>query len=86
MRENQSQLARSNRCASVSIPYWDLNGPSKMLSEILRRSFGLSRLSVKPGFSQIDITLDSAQGLVADYFVIAQSNYGLAFCFQGLAR
>ncbi len=46
----------------------------------------VSRLSVKPGFSQIDITLDSAQGLVADYFVIAQSNYGLAFCFQGLAR
>jgi hypothetical protein len=44
-----------------------------------------SRWSLDPGFSQVDVTLDSAQGLIADYFVIAQADYGLAFCFQRLA-
>ncbi|SRR6266487_2754585 len=39
-----------------------------------------SRGPLKPGFSQINITLDSAQGLVIDGLFVAQLDHGVAFC------
>ncbi len=38
-----------------------------------------SRWPLEPGFGQINITLDSAQGLVVDGFFVAQLNHGVAF-------
>ena len=39
-----------------------------------------SRWALKPSFGEINITLDSAQGLVVDRFFVAQFDYGVAFC------
>jgi hypothetical protein len=39
-----------------------------------------SRWALKPGFGQIDITLDSAQGLIVDGLFVAQLDHGVAFC------
>jgi hypothetical protein len=38
----------------------------------------LSR-TLKPGFGQINVTLDSAQGLVVNGFFVAQFDHGVAF-------
>ncbi len=46
----------------------------------LNSSPRFSRWPRKPGFGQINITLDSAQGLVVDGFFIAQFDHGVAFC------
>jgi len=35
---------------------------------------------LKAGFGQIDITLDTAQGLIDDGLLVAQLNHGVAFC------
>jgi hypothetical protein len=37
------------------------------------------RRPLKPGFSQINITLDSPQGLVVDSLFVAQSDHGITF-------
>src|SRR6266480_29959 len=38
------------------------------------------RWPLKPGFGQINITLDSAQGLIVDGLFVAQLDRGVAFC------
>ena len=48
-----------------------------------------SRWRLKPGFGQIDITLDSAQGLVVDGLFVAQFDHGVASkssSFAGVIR
>ena len=45
-----------------------------------RTSPRFSRWPMKPGFGQINIALDSAQGLVVDGPFIAQFDHGVAFC------
>ena len=39
-----------------------------------------SRWPLKPGFGQVNIALDPAQGLVVDSFFVAQLDHGVAFC------
>jgi hypothetical protein len=40
---------------------------------------------LKPGFGQINVALNSAQGLVTNRLFVAQSDDGIAFCLQRLA-
>src|SRR6266705_3026346 len=46
----------------------------------LHSSPRFSRWPLKPGFGEINITLDPAQGLVVDGFFVAQFDHGVAFC------
>src|SRR4029453_1440241 len=55
------------------------------LSSILSSSPRFSRWPLKPGFGQINITLDSAQGLVVDGLFVAQFDHGVAFCLYNVA-
>jgi hypothetical protein len=48
-------------------------------SSSLTSSPRFSRWPVKPGFGQINITLDSAQGLVIDLPFVAQLDHRVAF-------
>jgi hypothetical protein len=43
-------------------------------------------LGSEPGFGQIDIALNSAQGLVVDILFVAECDHGIALGLQHLAR
>lgn len=91
MRQRRYRIERSNNAdAGLGFVQRDvrslrLRGRAFQLevdppSRSRRTSPRFSRWPMKPGFGQINIALDSAQGLVVDGPFVAQFDHGVAFC------